>query len=63
MWSLATPEGPVIESDGTPLDAAGVAVLLARVLADIDHAGDEERDALLSGLLSSAWPSQCARDH
>ena len=53
----------MIESDGTPLDAAEVAVLLARVLADIDHARAEDRDALLSNLLSTAWPSHCARDH
>ena len=43
------------------LDPVPAAVLVIRVIEDIDHTSDEERDALLFKLLRAAWGSPGAR--
>ena len=50
-----------MEYEGWPLDAASATALVARVIHDIDHSGEEERDILLSDLLCAAWPSPCSQ--
>ena len=37
------------------LDPGRAAALVVRVIDDIDHSSDEERDALLRDLQSAAW--------
>jgi len=58
---LAAPEDAVMEYEGWPLDRASATALVARLIHDIDHSGEEERDILLSDLLCAAWPSPCSQ--
>jgi len=37
------------------LDPGRAAALVVRVIDDIDHSSDEQRDTLLRDLLSAAW--------
>jgi hypothetical protein len=37
------------------LEPGRAAAFVVRVIADIDHSSDEQRDALLRDLLSAAW--------
>jgi hypothetical protein len=45
-----------------PLDPLSSAVLVARVIDDLDASGEEERDALLSDLLAAAWGNVWAQN-
>jgi hypothetical protein len=49
-------------SNGSPLDPASAAELVARVVFEIDASDDEHRDALLSDLLAAAWGSVLAQN-
>ncbi len=60
-YSLAAPGHALMEYDGWPLDAASAAELVARLIEDIDHSGEEDRDILLSDLLCAAWPNPCSQ--
>ena len=53
--------GPMMEFDSGPVDAMPDAALVARVAGDIDQSDKDERDALLSDLLSAAWPMPTAQ--
>jgi hypothetical protein len=44
------------------LDPGRAAALVVRVIDDIDHGSDEQRDALLRDLLSAAWGSLPAQN-
>jgi len=49
--------GGVMEPNSWSLDPVAVAALVVRVIDDIDHSEEEQRDALLCDLLSAAWGS------
>jgi hypothetical protein len=51
-----------MESQDWPLDAVSSAALVARVIEDLNHRGEEETTVLLSDLLCAAWPSCWAQD-
>ncbi len=45
-----------------PLDPMSSAVLVARVMGEVDESSDEQRDDLLSELLYAAWGNPWARN-
>jgi hypothetical protein len=45
-----------------PLDPMSSAVLVARVIDELDASGEEERDALLCDLLAAAWGNVWAQN-
>jgi hypothetical protein len=45
-----------------PLDLASAALLVARVLEEIDTSTEEQRDALLCDLLHTTWGSLWAQN-
>jgi hypothetical protein len=45
-----------------PLDPTSAAMLVARVIDDVDESSDEDRDTLLSELLCAAWGSVWAQN-
>jgi hypothetical protein len=49
-------------ADSAPLDAGAALALAARVRREIDDAGDQGRDLLLTDILCAAWPSSTAQD-
>jgi hypothetical protein len=51
----------MMEFDSGPADATPDAAVVARVAGDIDQSDKDERDALLSDLLSAAWPTPTAQ--
>lgn len=44
-----------MEPDIWPLNPVSAAALVTRVIDDVDHTAEEERDELLSDLLSVTW--------
>ena len=52
----------MMESEEWPFDAQAAADLVARVIADVDDRGDEGSAALLTGMLSAAWPTCRCQD-
>jgi len=54
--------GEMIEPNRWPFDPVSTAAHVVRVIDDIDASDDEQRDALLSGLLCAAWGNDWARD-
>ena len=55
--AYAGPGRSMMDADGSPLDAATIAVRVARVIRELDRRNDEEGDILLSDLLRAAWPT------
>lgn len=57
-----------MDADHWPLDDAGspdvlsAAALVVRVVHDVDHSNEEQRDALLCNLLCAAWGSVLAQN-
>jgi hypothetical protein len=51
----------MMEFDSGPADATPDAAVVARAAGDIDQSDEDERDALLSDLLSAAWPTPTAQ--
>jgi hypothetical protein len=51
-----------MESNNWPLDEVSAAELVVRVVDSIDASDDEQRDVLLSDLLSAAWGSVLAQN-
>lgn len=45
-----------------PLDPMSAAVLVARVIEEVDTSTEEERDALLGELLNAAWGNVWAQN-
>jgi hypothetical protein len=44
-----------------PTDAGSAAALLAVLVRELDRRSDVERDALLAGFLTAAWPTHWAQ--
>ena len=57
-----TPGGFVMVPRVWPLDPLSAAMLVVRAIDDIDQSSDEQRAALLSGLLCAAWGKQWAQN-
>jgi hypothetical protein len=51
-----------MDPSNSPLDPIAAAALVVRVRDDIDASSEEQRDALLSDLLCSAWGSILAQN-
>ena len=51
----------MMEFDSGPVGATPDAAVVARVAGDIDQSDKDEHDALLSDLLSAAWPTPTAQ--
>jgi len=51
-----------MEPESWPLEPASAAVLVMRVIDDIDASDEEQRDILLSDLLCAAWGSIWAQN-
>jgi hypothetical protein len=52
-------EGP---AESWPPDTHSAQAVVARVLREIDDAGEERRDLLLNDLMCAAWPTFTAQD-
>jgi len=48
--------------DAGPLDAMAATALVVRVIHDIDHSSQEQRDVVLCDLLCAAWGSVLAQN-
>jgi len=52
-------EGP---AESWPPDTHSAQALVARIMHEIDDAGEERRDLLLNDLMCAAWPTFTAQD-
>ena len=51
-----------MESEIWPLEPASAAALVVRAVEDIDHSGEDEREALLFELVRTSWGTIWARN-